>query len=254
MLTGKRAAVFGVANERSLAWHIAKAFSEAGARVAVGYQDERLGRWVTPLVETLRDGLALPCDACREEEMDQAFRALEERFSGLDILVHSLAFADKESLSGRFLDTSRQGFLTAMEASVYSFIALARRAQPLMEKTGGGSILTLTFMGSHHPVPHYNVMGPAKAALESSVLYLAHELGPSQIRVNAISAGPVSTLAARGIPGFTGSLKMAGERSALRRNISGEDVAGAAVFLASDAACSITGEILYVDAGLRLAS
>lgn len=253
LLSDKRAAVFGVANERSLGWQIAKAFSNEGANVVVGYQNEHLGKWVRPLCESVANVTAVCCDVNQDPEIQDVFQKIEEKWGGLDILVHSIAFADRESLTHPFIETTRQGFLTALEASAYSLLALARPAALLMDKAGSGSILTLTFLGSKRPVPNYNVMGPAKAALESSVLYLASELGPRHIRVNALSPGPITTLAARGIPGFTQMLKDAEQRSPLKKTVSGQDVAQLAVFLASDQASSITGQIIPVDAGLHLA-
>ena len=251
MLQGKKVSIFNVANRRSLAWAIAAAMDGQGAHVALGYQNERMGEEVGPLAEELtQEGLTMMCDVLSEESMDGAFHLIEREWGSLDVLVHSLAFAPKEALENPFVDTSRDGFQMALEISSYSLVALAKRALPLMKE--GGSIITLTYFGAEKVVPNYNVMGVAKAALEASVRYLAYDLGSNGIRVNAVSAGPVSTLASRGIPGFVDMLKGHRERAPLGKNIDQQDVAAAAVFLASSMADGITGEILHVDAGYNI--
>ena len=251
LMEGKTALVFGVANKNSIAWAIARALDEAGARLAIAYQNERLGERVQKLVPELRqEPLLLECDVSFDDQIQAAFATVGRHWDRLDVLVHSLAFAPKPALEGAFIDTTREDFRTALDISAYSLVALARAARPLM--TAGGSILTMTYYGSQKAVPHYNVMGVAKAALEACVRYLAADLGPQGIRVNAISAGPINTLAARGVRNLTDFIKTHAERSALKRNITQEDVARAALFLASDLAASITGEVLFVDAGYNI--
>ena len=251
LMEGKTALVFGVANKNSIAWAIARALDEAGARLAIAYQNERLGERVQKLVPELRqEPLLLECDVSFDDQIEAAFATVGRHWDRLDVLVHSLAFAPKPALEGAFIDTTREDFRTALDISAYSLVALARAARPLM--TAGGSILTMTYYGSQKAVPHYNVMGVAKAALEACVRYLAADLGPQGIRVNAISAGPINTLAARGVRNLTDFIKTHAERSALKRNITQEDVARAALFLASDLAASITGEVLFVDAGYNV--
>jgi len=249
ILKGKKAAVFGVANGRSLGWHIAESLSRAGAAVCLGYQNERLERWVKPLAEKLSEGFCFPCDVNKPEEIEKAFQLLEDRFGELHVLVHSIAFAETKDLSGPFLDTSREGFRTALETSAYSLVSLCRAALPLFERAGEGSVITLTASGARAVIPQYNVMGVAKAALEASVRYLAYELGTKNIRVNAISSGPVSTLSSRAIRGFSEMKRIVAERCPLKRNVEGSEVGAAAVFLASDSSLAVTGEILHVDAG-----
>jgi len=250
LLAGKTGLVVGVANKRSIAWAIAQRLDGAGARLALSFQNERVEREVRPLAESLsRPGPLVPLDVQDDAGMDAAVEEAAGALGGLDILVHAVAYAPSEDLAGRFADTSRAGFLTAMDVSAYSLVALARRAEPHMRARGGGSIITLTYLGGQRAVPGYNVMGAAKAALESSVRYLAWDLGDAGIRVNAISAGPVRTRAARGIPGFGTMVERASERSALRREISAEEVADTALFLASPLAGSVTAEVIFVDAG-----
>jgi enoyl-[acyl-carrier protein] reductase I len=249
-MEGRTAVVFGVANKRSIAWAIAQALQAAGARLVITYQNERLAEEAKDLISALPGAEALQCDVSRDEEVDQLFAQLKSRYGKLHALVHSIAFAPADELKGEFLATSREGFRIAHDVSVYSLIALARGAAPLMED--GGSILTLTYYGSEKVVPHYNVMGVAKAALEASVRYLAYDLGKRRVRVNAISAGPIKTLAARGISGFGDMLKAHAERAPLQRNVELSEVAGTAVFLASDAGAGITGEVLYVDCGYNI--
>ena len=249
-MEGRTAVVFGVANKRSIAWAIAQALQAAGARLVITYQNERLAEEAKDLIAALPGAEAFQCDVSRDEEVEHLFAQLQSRYGKLHALVHSIAFAPADELKGEFLATSREGFRIAHDVSVYSLIALARAAAPLMED--GGSILTLTYYGSEKVVPHYNVMGVAKAALEASVRYLAYDLGKRRVRVNAISAGPIKTLAARGISGFGDMLKAHAERAPLQRNVELSEVAGTAVFLASDAGAGITGEVLYVDCGYNI--
>jgi enoyl-[acyl-carrier protein] reductase I len=250
-LSDKVGLVLGVANKRSLAWAIAAAAGRAGAAQALTFQSERLEENVRTLAAELTDPLILPCDVSDDAQIDAVFAAIEARHGRLDFLVHGAAFAEREDLARPFVETSRQGFLKALDISAYSLVALARRAAPLMEKSGGGSILTLTYLGSNRVFTNYNVMGVAKAALEASVRYLASELGPKNIRVNAISAGPVKTLAASGISGFSGILQAYRERAPLRRTVEGSEVGDAALFLLSAAGRGITAEVLMVDAGFH---
>jgi enoyl-[acyl-carrier protein] reductase I len=250
-LAGKTGLVVGVANKRSLAWAIAQAAAAEGASLALTYQGERLEENVRELSESLVDPLILPCDVTNEAEMDAVFAAVSSRFGGLDFLVHGAAYALREDHARPFVETSREGFRVALDVSAYSLIALARRAAPLMDARGGGSILTLTYLGSERVFTNYNVMGVAKAALEASVRYLAAELGPRQIRVNAISAGPVKTLAASGISGFSSILQTYRDRAPLRRTVEGAEVADAAVFLLGPAGRAVTAEVLIVDAGFH---
>lgn len=250
LVAGKRALVLGVASERSIAWAIAKRLSQEGAQLALTYQNERLEKNVCSLAEELPETLVLPCDVAEEEQIASLAQQLHEQWGKLDILVHSIAFAKKEELSGRYVDTSREGFRIAMEISVFSLVALCKALEPLM--SGGASVLTLTYLGSERVVPNYNVMGVAKAALEASVRYLANDLGTQGIRVNAISAGPINTLAARAIAGFTTMLQRVREVAPLRRNTEVEEVADAALFLLSDLARGVTGEVLYVDSGYHV--
>ena len=249
-MEGRTALVFGVANKRSIAWAIAQHLQQAGARLVITYQNERLEQEAKDLIAALPGAEAFMCDVSSDEQIDKLFAQLKARYGKLHTLVHSIAFAPADELKGEFLSTTREGFRIAHDVSVYSLIALARAAAPLMEE--GGSILTLTYYGSTKVVPHYNVMGVAKAALEASVRYLAFDLGPRRIRVNAISAGPVKTLAARGISGFGDMLKSHAERAPLRRNVDVNEVAETAVFLASDAGAGITGEVIYVDCGYNI--
>jgi enoyl-[acyl-carrier protein] reductase I len=249
---GKLGLIVGVANKRSLAWAIAQAAASRGARLALTYQG-RFEENVTELSAGLPSPpLVLPCDVTSDTEIDAVFAKLDQEFGGLDFLVHGAAFARKEELSEPFSKTTREGFLQAMDISAYSLIALARRAAPLMEKRGGGSIVTLSYLGSTRVFPNYNVMGVAKAALEANVRYLAADLGPRNIRVNAVSAGPVKTISAMGIGGFSSILGVYRDRAPLRRNIETSEVGDAAAFLLSDAGRGITGEVLMVDAGFHV--
>ena len=248
-LAEKYGLIVGVANKRSIAWAIAQAASAAGARLAVTYQGERLEENVRELTAALTDPLILPCDVADDAQIDQLFATIDKEFGGLDFVVHGAAYARKEELTSPFVDTSREGFRMALDISAYSLIALARGALPLMERRGGGSILTLTYLGSERVFHNYNVMGVAKAALEASVRYLAADLGPKGIRVNAISAGPIKTLAAAGISGFSSILQVYRDRAPLRRTIETAEVADAAMFLLSPAGRAVTAEVLMVDGG-----
>ncbi len=249
-LQGRTAVVFGVANKRSIAWAIAQKLQEAGAKLLITYQNERLQHDAEGLIAELPDAEAFQCDVSNDGEIDTLFSTLRERFGTLHTLVHSIAFAPAEELKNDFLQTSREGFRIAHDVSVYSLIALSRAAAPLM--TEGGSILTLTYYGAEKVVPHYNVMGVAKAALEATVRYLAADLGRRKIRVNAISAGPIKTLAARGIGGLSEMLKAHAERAPFGRNTETSEVGSTALFLASDLAAGITGETLHVDGGYNI--
>lgn len=249
-LSGKNGIVFGVANERSIAWAIAQALSGAGARLALTYQGERLKDRVERLAGTLENSLPLPCDATDDAQIEEVFGALEREFGEVSFLIHSIAFANREDLSGRFVDTGRDGFRVALEVSAYSLLPLVRHAAPLMRN--GGSVVAMTFDASQRVYPGYNVMGSAKAALEHSVRQLAAEMGPANIRVNAISAGPLETLAARGISGFRDMRHAHAERAPLKRNITVEEVAQTALFLCSGLSSGITGAIIPVDAGYHI--
>ncbi len=247
LMAGKRGLVMGVANERSLAWGIAAACAAHGAELAFTYQGEALEKRIRPLAGSVGANLVLPCDVADDASMDAAFAGVAEHWDGLDFLVHAIGFADKNYLRGKYLDTPRAAFLQALDISCYSFTAVARRAAALMRP--GGSMLTLTYIGAERVTPHYNVMGVAKAALEASVRYLAADLGGAQVRVNAISAGPIRTLAASGIGDFRYILRWNQYNAPLRRNVTIEDVGGAAVYLLSDLAGAVTGEVHHVDCG-----
>jgi enoyl-[acyl-carrier protein] reductase I len=250
VFAGKRALVLGVANRRSIAWAIARRLAEGGASVAFTFQGERIERAVRELAESVGSPLVTPCDVASDAELERAFREVGDVFGGeLDLLVHSVAYAAAEDLAGRLIDTPRERFWSSLEVSTYSLLACARRAEPLMEAAGGGAIVTLTYLGGERVVPHYNVMGVAKAALDSSVRYLAWELGERNVRVNAVSAGPVRTLAARSIAGFPTMEAVVEERAPLHRPIDADDVGAAAAYLLSDDACNVTGTTLYVDGG-----
>jgi len=251
-LTGKNALIFGVANKRSIAWAIARTWAEAGARLAFTYQGDRIKENVEELAGSFgADTPMYPCDVTRDEEIHHAFASAAKDFNGrMDILLHSIAFAPREALEGRFVNTSREAFRIACDVSAYSLVALARAAAPLM--TAGGSIIALSYYGAVKVVPHYNVMGVAKAALEACVRYLAYDLGPQKIRVNAISAGPVNTLAARGISGFSQMLRHYEEHTPLKRNLEPRELGDAGLFLASDMSTAITGQVLYVDCGYEI--
>jgi enoyl-[acyl-carrier protein] reductase I len=250
LLAGKRGLVMGVANNMSLAWGIAAACAAQGAELAFTYQGDALGRRVKPLAESLGSSIALPCDVTDDASMDAAFAAVRERWGTLDFLVHAIGYADKNFLRGRYVDTPRQVFLQALDISCFSFTAVAQRAAAMMAP--GGAMLTLTYLGAERVTPHYNVMGIAKAALEASVRYLATDLGTAGIRVNAISAGPIRTLAASGIGDFRYILKWNQYNAPLRRNVTIEDVGGAGVYLLSELASGVTGEVHHVDAGYHV--
>lgn len=251
LLAGKTGIVFGVANKRSIAWAIAQAWHQAGAKLAFTYQGERLKENVEELVSAFgADTLLLPCDVTRDEDIRRVFAAAGDKFGTLHLLLHSVAFAPREALEGSFLNTSRDAFKTAHDVSAYSLVALAREAAPLM--TAGGSMLAMSYYGAEKVVPHYNVMGVAKASLEASTRYLAYDLGPKKIRVNCISAGPVNTLAGRGISGFNAMLKHYETHAPLQRSCTTDELGATGTFLASDGAAAITGQVLYVDGGYQI--
>ena len=247
---GKQALVLGVANKRSIAWAIAKRLADEGAQLAFTYQGERIEKNVKELAESVSSPLVTECDVRSDEDVARVFSEVGDAFGGgLDVLVHSVAFAAAEDLEGRFTDTPRDRFWLALDVSAYSLVACARAAEPLMESRGGGSILTMTYLGGERAVPHYNVMGVAKSALDASVRYLAWDLGQKNIRVNAISAGPVRTLAARSIAGFTTMEALVEERAPLHRHIDADDVGAAAAYLLSDEGRNVTATTMYVDSG-----
>ncbi|MBK28802.1 MAG: enoyl-[acyl-carrier-protein] reductase FabI [Verrucomicrobiales bacterium] len=252
LLDGKTGVVFGVANKNSIAWGIAKAWHDAGARLVFTYQGERLKDKVQKLVSDFGDDtLVMECDVSNDDDIDRVFKEVDSCFSGkLDMVLHSVAFAPREALEGRFVDTTRDAFSTAHNISAYSLVALSKRAAPLM--VDGGSIIAMSYYGAEKVVKHYNVMGVAKAALEASTRYLASDLGVQNIRVNCISAGPVNTLAARGIAGFSEMLKHYDEHAPLRRNVTHEELGQTGVFLASDGGAAITGQVIYVDCGYQI--
>lgn len=251
LLEGKKALIFGIANHRSIGWAIAQALAAEGAQLAFSYQ-ERMEKYVRELAAKIPGTAVMECDVQNDDQLDAAFATAGELFNGqIDILIHSVAFAPPRELENPFVETTREGFHTALDISAYSLVALAKRAKPLMQ-TNGGSILTLTYMASERVMPKYNVMAVAKAALECSVRYLAFELGEYNIRVNAISAGPLNTLAARGVSGFTQFREQMGSAAPLRRNIEQSEVGDAAMFLSSPLARAITGEIMFVDAGYNI--
>jgi len=250
LMAGKRGLIMGLANDRSLAWGIAQALHAQGAELAFSYQGEALQKRVAPLAEQVGSDFLIDCDVSDMEALDRAFDQLKTRWDSLDFLVHAIGFSDKNELRGKFVDTSLDNFLTTLNISAYSFVAVTRKAREMMPD--GGSIVTLTYYGAEKVIPHYNVMGVAKAALEASVKYLAMDLGPENIRVNALSAGPIKTLAASGIGDFRYILKWNEYNSPLRRNVTIEDVGGAALYLLSDLASGVTGEIHHVDAGYNV--
>ena len=250
LMAGKRGLIMGVANDRSLAWGIARSVAEHGAELAFTYQGEALARRVGPLAESLGSNVLLPCDVNDDAALDTVFDDIAGRWDSLDFLVHAIAFSDKEELKGRYVDTSPGNFAQTMQISCYSFTAICRRAAALMSE--GGSLLTLTYYGAERVIPHYNVMGVAKAALEASVRYLAADLGGDGIRVNAISAGPIKTLAASGIGDFRYILKWNELNAPLQRNVTIEDVGGAALYLLSDLSSGVTGEVHHVDSGFHV--
>lgn len=250
LLADKKAVVFGVANDHSIAWAITQALHREGANIALTYVNESIERRVRPLAESLGIEVVLPCDVSKDEDVAATFHALGERWGRVDIVIHAVAFALRDELKGRFLQTSRLGFQIALDVSAYSLVALAQRAEPLM--TSGGSLLTLTYFGAEKVLPNYNVMGVAKAALEACVRYLAWDLGPQGIRVNAISAGPIRTLSSAGITGFKAMLHHHAERAPLRRGVTPEEVANTAMYLCSDLGSAVTGEIVHADAGYNI--
>jgi enoyl-[acyl-carrier protein] reductase I len=249
-MTGKRGLIMGLANDKSIAWGIARALADAGAELAFSYQGEALKKRVDPLAAQLGSDIVLPCDVSDEASIDTLFSELQSRWDTLDFVVHAIGFSDKNELRGRYVDTSRANFQMSMDISVYSFTAVVQRAEKMMTK--GGSCLTLTYYGAERVMPHYNVMGVAKAALEASVRYLAEDLGKDGIRVNAISAGPIKTLAASGIGDFRYIMKWNEYNSPLRRNVTIDDVGGSALYLLSDLGGGVTGEVLHVDAGYHV--
>ena len=251
LLEGKTGIVFGVANKRSIAWAIAQAWHKEGAKLAFTFQGERVKENVAELAGTFgADALILPCDVTKDDEIANVFKTVGEKFGKLNLLLHSVAFAPKDALEGEFVNTSREAFRVAHDVSAYSLVALARAAAPLM--TDGGSIVAMSYYGAEKVVPHYNVMGVAKASLEASTRYLAYDLGPKKIRVNCISAGPVNTLAARGISGFQEMLKHYEAHAPLKRNVLPEELGATGAFLASDGAAAITGQVIYVDSGYQI--
>jgi enoyl-[acyl-carrier protein] reductase I len=251
VLDGKAGVIMGVASERSIAWGIAQTLHKEGARLAFTYAGEAMERRVRPLAESLGAKLVVPCDVTSDEEIARAFDAIGKEVGGIDLLIHSLAFANREDLKQRFVETSRDGFRMALDVSAFSLVAVARAALPLM-RGRRASVVTLSYYGAEKVIPNYNVMGVAKAALEAGVRYLAADLGPEGIRVNAISAGPIKTLAAAGIAGFREMLHRAEGGAPLRRNVTLEDVGGTALFLCSEWSSGVTGEILYVDCGYHI--
>ena len=251
LFSGKKALILGVANERSLAWAIAKDLHAGGAEVAFTYLGDALEKRVRPLAESLGAQIIEPCNVAEDAQIENLFKVIREKWGALDILVHSLAYANREDLDGRFVNTSREGFRTALDISAYSLIPLAKLAEPLMEGRGG-TILTMSYLGAERVIPNYNVMGVAKAALEATVRYLAYDMGPKKIRVNAISAGPVKTLAAAGIRDFRTMLAAAEEKTPLKENISAEDVGAMGAFLCGPGGKHITGTVLHVDSGAHI--
>jgi enoyl-[acyl-carrier protein] reductase I len=250
LMAGKKGLIMGVANDRSIAWGIAKAVSDQGAEIAFTYQGEALKKRVMPLAESIGCKVVLPCDVTDSKSLDAVFDTLRERWGKLDFVVHAIAFSDKEQLKGRYIDTTADNFATTMLISCYSFTAVCQRAQTMMPE--GGSLLTLTYFGAERVMPHYNVMGVAKAALEASVRYLADDLGRQGIRVNAMSAGPMKTLAASGIGDFRYILKWNQYNSPLRRNVTLEDIGGSGIYLLSELSSGVTGEVHHVDAGFHV--
>ena len=250
IMNGKRGIIMGVANDRSIAWGIAAALAKEGAELAFTYQGDALEKRVRPLAESVGSNLIIPCDVSSDEAIDETFKILKGKWETIDFIVHAIAYSDKEELKGEYLDTTRENFFRTMDISVYSFTAVARRAAAMMPN--GGSMITLTYYGAEKVMPHYNVMGVAKAALESSVRYLASDLGSNKIRVNSLSAGPIKTLAASGIGDFRYILKWNQYNSPLRRNVTLEDVGGCGVYLLSDLSTGVTGETHHVDCGYHV--
>jgi enoyl-[acyl-carrier protein] reductase I len=252
LLEGRNGLVLGIANKRSIAWGIAQSVSREGARLAVTYQGQRLEENVRELAENLKDPLILPCDVAKDEDLDALAVSLQKGLGHLDFVVHAVAYALREELDGDFMNTSREGYRVAQDVSSYSLTAVTRRMAPLMEKSGGGSIVTLSYLGGERVVPHYNVMGVAKAALEMSVRYLASDLGPKGIRINAISAGPIKTIAASGVQGISKMLEYHRTHAPLRRNTEQDEVGDVALFLVSNLSRGVTGEVIHVDNGFHV--
>ena len=250
-LTGKRALVMGVANNKSLAWAISEHLSACGAEVAISYQSERMAHRLQPLIDTSNIVFSQQCDVSNEEDITKLFETVNSHWDGLDILVHAIAYAGNDALSHRLIDIDKQDFLTSLDISVYSLIAVAKKAEPLMADEGG-SIVTLSYHGGQKVIPHYNVMGIAKAALENTVRYLASELGSKKIRVNAVSAGPIKTLSSSAMPDINSNIELAAERAPLKENITAHDVAAMTGFLCSDDSGHMTGGVHYVDSGLNI--
>lgn len=250
LLAGKKALVFGVANDRSIAYAVAKIFKDQGASVAFNYVNDAILKRVEPISQELGGDFIFPCDVTKDEEITQAAQVVGDKWGKVDILVHSIAFANRDDLSGRYIDTSRSGFALALDVSCYSLVAVCRAFEPLMSE--GGSVMTMTYYGAQKVIPHYNVMGVAKAALEASVRYLSADMGARGVRVNAISSGPLKTLASSGISGMKQIFKHVEEKSPLKRNVTQEDAAGLALFLASDQSTCVTGETIFVDAGYHV--
>lgn len=250
MMAGKRGIIFGVANERSLAWHCAKYLYEQGADLAFTYQGEALEKRIMPLAEKVESEFVEMCDLGDDAQIDKVFDKLSKKWDSLDFLIHAVAFANKEDLEGHYVNTTREGFRLALDVSCYTLTAVTNRALPMMKD--GGSVVTLTYYGAEKVVPHYNVMGVAKAALESSVMYLAADLGEKNVRVNAISAGPVKTLAAMGIAGFRDMLKLVEQKAPMKRNVEADEVGKTALYLASDLSSGVTGEVIHVDCGYSI--
>ena len=250
LMDGKVALIFGVANKNSIGWGITQRLHDEGATIALSYAGEALEKRVRPLAEQIGCDFVEPCDVTSDEQLDEVFAKVKERFGKIDVLVHAVAFANRDDLDGRFVDVTRDGFKLALDISAYSLIAMAKRAEPLM--TEGGSIMSLTYYAAEKVMPKYHVMAVAKAALETITRYLANDLGPKGIRVNAISAGPIKTLAAAGVPGFRMMLKYTEKVSPLRRSVTQEDVGNTALYLASELGSAVTGEVIYVDAGYNI--
>jgi enoyl-[acyl-carrier protein] reductase I len=250
LLSGKKALVFGVANDRSIAYAVAKIFKENGASIAFNFVNDAIRKRVEPISEELGGEFIFPCDVTRDEEITQATQFVGDKWGGVDILVHSIAFANRDDLSGRYINTSREGFALALDVSCYSLVAVCRAFEPLMPE--GGSVMTMTYYGAQKVIPNYNVMGVAKAALEASVRYLSADMGARGVRVNAISSGPLKTLASSGISGMKQIFKHVEEKAPLQRNVTQDDAAGLALFLASDLSTCVTGETIFVDAGYHV--
>lgn len=251
LMSGKRGVIFGVANDKSIAWGVAQQLKEAGAEIAFTYLNEALEKRVRPLAESLGSEVILPCDVQDEAQLKAVFAELEKRWGKIDFVVHAIAFANREDLKNPFSQTSREGFQLALDVSAYSLVSMTREAMPVLNE--GGSIITMSYLGAMRAIPGYNVMGVAKAALEASVRYLAAELGQKQIRVNAISAGPIKTLAASGVANFKEKLRVMEERSPLKRTVTQDEVGKASLYLLSDLSTGVTGEIHYVDGGFSIA-